>query len=61
MKRRRILENSQQRLLEIPQSRGGIEDETNVFSMISTFDLRKSLQVQLFFMAVQYISATMGV
>jgi hypothetical protein len=61
MKRRRILENSQQKLLEIPQSRGGIEDETNVFSMISTFDLRKSLQVQLFFMAVQYISATMGV
>jgi hypothetical protein len=61
MRRRRILENSQQKLLEIPQSRGGIEDETNVFSMISTCDLRKSLQVQLFFMAVQYISATMGV
>jgi hypothetical protein len=26
------------KVLEIPQSRGGIEDETNVFSMISIFD-----------------------
>ena len=58
---RRILENSQQKVPEIPQSRGGIEDETNVFSMILVFDLRKSLQVQLVFMAVRYISATMGV
>lgn len=56
-----MLENSQQKVLEIPQSQGGIEEETDVLSMISTFDLRKSLQVQLFFMGVEYISATIGV